>query len=515
LAALYFGHAGAHTETPSMTIVLRKVRGLKGLTPLFRSKGGSFGSGIGPSAVGNFLFSPLVLVAIAIAFGIAWIAAHGGWHPTGATGLAAFALFPIGRTAVEEADAKLAEKSKHMHEVFEKAGDSLDFEHKDVLALTGKKNSGEVVEYMNSLNAELEDLGKKRDQLVKLANIREENQKRLSTPANPLPQPTGRDDDGNPEGKGRLKQLGHVILNSLAFKDAHKNRGSFSSVESGFGLAELKAVFSTAAGIAPESLRTGLMIEKATRPIQLLDIIPSLTTDMAQVKYMEETTRTQNEAERAEAAAYAEDAFVWTERAETVRSIGGSIPVTDEQLEDVAGVEGLLNQRLVFGCRQRLDGQVIIGDGNAPNLTGIKNKAGINTQAKGADPIPDAVYKAARVVRVTGRAFPNAVVFHPTDWEKVRLLRNAQGDYIWGSPAIPGPETIWGLQVVQCDADAAGSAYVADYANFCALYERRGIEVAVGYVNADFLNGKRTIRAGLRVAFAIYRAAAFTQVTGL
>jgi hypothetical protein len=119
LAALYFGHAGAHTETPSMTIVLRKVRGLKGLTPLFRSKGGSFGSGIGPSAVGNFLFSPLVLVAIAIAFGIAWIAAHGGWHPTGATGLAAFALFPIGRTAVEEADAKLAEKSKHMHEVFE------------------------------------------------------------------------------------------------------------------------------------------------------------------------------------------------------------------------------------------------------------------------------------------------------------------------------------------------------------------------------------------------------------
>jgi HK97 family phage major capsid protein len=169
----------------------------------------------------------------------------------------------------------------------------------------------------------------------------------------------------------------------------------------------------------------------------------------------------------------------------------------------------------MFGCRQRLDGQIVIGDGNAPNLTGIKNKAGINTQAKGVDPIPDAVYKAMRVIRVTGRAFPNAAIFHPTDWEKVRLLRTADGIYLWGSPSEAGPDRIWGIQVVQCDADSAGSAYVGDYANFCGLYERKGIEVAVGYVSNDFLQGRRTIRAGLRVAFAIYRAAAFTQVTGL
>jgi hypothetical protein len=51
--------------------------------------------------------------------------------------------------------------------------------------------------------------------------------------------------------------------------------------------------------------------------------------------------------------------------------------------------------------------------------------------------------------------------------------------------------------------------------NFIQLYERKGLEVLVGYVNDDFTKGKRTIRAGLRVALAIYRAAAFCTVTGL
>jgi HK97 family phage major capsid protein len=82
---------------------------------------------------------------------------------------------------------------------------------------------------------------------------------------------------------------------------------------------------------------------------------------------------------------YAEDQFVLTERSETVRSIGSSIPVTDEQLEDVEGIQSYLDQRLGSAVRQRLDNQILNGDGNAPNLTGILNKAGIQTQAKAAD----------------------------------------------------------------------------------------------------------------------------------
>jgi hypothetical protein len=184
-------------------------------------------------------------------------------------------------------------------------------------------------------------------------------------------------------------------------------------------------------------LRLPNYVEAATRPIQLLDIIPMFPTDQAAIKYMEETTRTHAAAELAEGAAYAESAFVFTERQGSIAKIGDSLPVTDEQLEDVAMMNGYINSRLTFGVRQRLDRQVLIGNGTAPNLRGIANVAGIQTQAKGADPVPDAFFKAMTNIRVTGRAVPTHHVMHPTDWQNVRLLRTADGVYIWAHRPRP------------------------------------------------------------------------------
>jgi HK97 family phage major capsid protein len=191
-------------------------------------------------------------------------------------------------------------------------------------------------------------------------------------------------------------------------------------------------------------------------------------------------------------------------------------PVTDEQLEDEPQVRGYLNNRLPFMLRQRLDSQILAGDGVAPNLEGILNVTGIQTQALGTDPIPDAIYKAIVLSRVTGRAMPNAVVFNPFNWQEVRLLRTNDGLYIWGNPSEAGPERIWGMQVVQGDVLAQGSALVGDFANFSELATRRGIDVQVSNSHGQFfIEGKQAVRADVRVALVIYRPSAFVQVTGL
>ena len=159
---------------------------------------------------------------------------------------------------------------------------------------------------------------------------------------------------------------------------------------------------------------------------------------------------------------------------------------------------------------------MLTGNGTAPNLRGIKNVAGILTQAKGTDPIPDAFYKAMRQIRVTGRALPTHLIAHPTDWETVRLLRTADGIYIWGSPSEAGPDRMWGLPVIQCDIDSAGTGYVGSFMpQWVSLFERRGVDVQVGYSGTQFVEGKRTIRTDMRIAFVVFRPAAFANVTGL
>jgi len=427
---------------------------------------------------------------------------------------------------------KLTEKQAALAKVFEEArsgdSDQLDFTRVDCLGEGVKGNSIAVAEKVREMNAELDEIAQQCE-TVESAEQAERDLKRREKLLNRVPLPAdskGPDDDGEKP----VKSLGEIVCKQKRYQEWAKSGAaggitfSFPDVLPSDVLAKgsaqqtlgAKTLFQTTAGWAPESLRIGRIVEAVTRPIQLLDIIPLAQTGFEQIVYMEETTRTHSAAEKAEGVAFAESTFALTEQTSPVRKITDSIPVTDEQLEDVVQAESYLNARLTFGLRQRLDSQVLIGDGIAPNLDGIKNVAGIQTQALGADPRPDAFYKLMTKIRVTGRAMPTHHVIHPTDWEKIRLLRTADGVYIWGNPSEAGTERMWGLPVVQSDADSAGTGYVGSFMQeWISLFERRGIDVQVGYSGTQFVEGKRTIRGDMRAAFVLFRPAAFGTVTGL
>jgi hypothetical protein len=276
---------------------------------------------------------------------------------------------------------------------------------------------------------------------------------------------------------------------------------------------EQKATMTRVAGWAPESTRIPRFVEFATRPIQVIDLFPIANTTQALVKYMEETTFTNAAVETAENVATSEATLVETERSVTVQKIGVHLNITEEQLADVDQVAGYVDARLRFMVQQRLDSQLLVGDGNAPNLLGIIN-ASPQSQARGADDSTDAIYKAMVKVSVVGRASTSAIIIHPTNFQPIRLMR-ANGMYVWGHPSEVGPVRIWGVPVVQTDAVTLNTAIVGDFANFSQLWMRQGAEVQVGYIASNFISGVSTVRVTLRCAMAWYRPAAFCLVTGL
>lgn len=415
---------------------------------------------------------------------------------------------------LQEITGKLEERRARLSEIFTQAGPDTDMTK--VTVISG--STAEKVDHIRALNDEISDLQKQAEPLHQQASEIERARRNTEELGTLQPHPG----HGQP-GAGRREQtqpksLGELFVTSDAYKGYRRgSRAPGPMAELGLNPNEIMAtLFETTAGWAPESMRTGRVVDKALRPIQLADIVPTAQTTQAAIVYMEETTATTGAATRAEGATYVASTLVLTQRSKTVRSIGTSIPVTDEQLEDVAQAQSYIDGRLGFFVRQELDDQLMNGTDVAPELDGITGFTDLQTQAKGTDPTPDAVHKAMTKIRVTGRAFPTHYITHPNDWQEVRLLRTADGIYIWGSPSESGPERIWGLQVVQADVIAEGTGLVGDFSPaMIQLFIRRGLEVQVGYDSSDFVSGKVTVRAGLRAALVGYRGAAFCTVTGI
>lgn len=414
----------------------------------------------------------------------------------------------------EQTREAMDERSTVLHNIFEEAGPDLNPENVKVVEV---KDGADLAQQIRNRNNELGWLGQRQQEFDEADKIRAENDQRRSAPAGADPRAWAPGNGAPPPPPA--KSFGRQFTESPLYEAAKNRQGNVAAMldvhPRQFLGRPSNATFLTTAGWAPETLRTGRVVLDEQREVEVTDALPLFPTNQSAIVFMEETTFTNAAAERAENAAYAESALVLTERSQTVRSVGTSLPVTDEQLADVEGIASYLDQRLGFMVRQRLDSQILVGDGIAPNLAGTLNVAGINTQAKGADSIPDAIYKGTRVARVTGRSQPNVAIVHPTNWESVRLLKTADGIYIWGSPSEAAPQRIWGLPVIETTAVTLGTAIVGDYARFSGLHIRAGLEVLTGFVNDDFTKGRVTVRAGLRAAVVHYRPSAFTQVTGL
>jgi HK97 family phage major capsid protein len=404
---------------------------------------------------------------------------------------------------------ELEAKQKKLGNIMKQAGDDIDLSKITEL----KGSNDEKLAEIRKMHEEINDLGTKVDDLVKAVNA-----------ADAVKKFNVDEQDVNggmqfPEGKsGKPMTLGEMFVKSELYKDGQYVKG-MKGKDIFLPDVDLKTLMTESAGWAPETIRTGRVVDYATRPIQVIDTIPGGRTNQTAVVYMEETTFTNNAAEVAEGLTstnyYGEAALVLTERTSNVRKIGVWLPVTDEQLEDVAQIQGYLNRRLSFMLRQRLDSEILVGDGSAPNLSGVLNTSGIQTFAKSGD-VFDAIYDAAKRVRVTGRAQPNTFYVHPNDWQPIRLARTNDGLYILGNPDQPGPSRIWGLMVVETDAITENTSLVGDTANYIELVEKRGIEVKItDSHDVYFIQGKQAIRADMRVALPIYRPAAFCAITSM
>ena len=391
------------------------------------------------------------------------------------------------------------------------------------------------VAILESRTKELEGAQEKLTRLNRIERIYNETVSRkeqLSKPADghvPFESTGGATTETTTDGTA-IKSLGEA----LATNHAIKSIGAWQDVRQPFSLVlndvfpsfdngglSVKTVMTRAAGYAPPNDRTGKLIPYAQREPRLADLIPVTQTTLGTIKYMEETTAlagTNAQVSIAEGNAKFENTLAFTERTAPVETVGTWLPVTTQQLDDVNGMQGIIESRMSFFLQLKEEDLLLNGTGTTPQLIGFQGAAAssVLTQATGTDTNIDAIFKAIQQIRVTGLAEPDAVVMHPDNFTPIALYKASTGEYGFDVTVDnAGIVRLWGKVLVLSPVATTGTALVGAFRQFSEIWRRMGMTVMVGLNSDDFTKNKRTILAEFREALTIYRQTAFCKFTGL
>lgn len=371
---------------------------------------------------------------------------------------------------------------------------------------------------IKTANDEMADLGEHYDGLMALAKGRrdaDDLERRIQGAT--APTAPGR------KAAGRPVSVGHAFATSdvaKAYRETGLKGQEFEFGLKGFftkGLLGEDDAATPDQEYDPEVTRLpGIVAGVVEQSNLIVPMFNSFPTDQWSIAFMKETTATNAAAEVGEGDAAAESALDFTPATSPVRKISTILPITDEVIADVPGLRAYVDGRLRLFAEQRLDGQLISGSGAGVNLTGIANLSGVQTQAKGADPTFDAIFKAMTKVSVTGGLEPDGIALHPNDWETIRLTRTADGIYILGNPGDQAVKRLFALPVTTSTRVTENTGIVGAFRTAADLRYRKQATLTIS--DSDGTNFQKdilTLKVSMRVAFVVYRDAGFCLVTGI
>jgi HK97 family phage major capsid protein len=257
----------------------------------------------------------------------------------------------------------------------------------------------------------------------------------------------------------------------------------------------------------------------------------NLQTQSNVIQFFRELTHTNNAAFVAEASATGSSTGLKPESALTfeadtaiVETLANWIAVTNQTLDDVPQMRGIVEGRLVDGVKLVEDDAILTGNGTPPNIKGLLNTTNVqdlDSTYFGANPVEgagdpnedfDRITRARRLIRTIGRARPSFVMLSPADLERLVTITDANKDYYSGSPFGDLALTrMRGLQVIETEALDEGTAVVGD-GRMAAVFDRMAATVTAGWQDQQFVRNMITLLAEERLAFAVFRPAAFAIV---
>ncbi len=223
----------------------------------------------------------------------------------------------------------------------------------------------------------------------------------------------------------------------------------------------------------------------------------------------------------AEGAVFPESTAKWVKKTLNIEKIGDTLPVSEEFFEDSAMFAAELNMFLDTNVKIKRNGQIVNGDGVSPNLNGLVTTVSAYTAPVSGiidANIYDLFVKVSEDITDTGGAkyAPDFGLMNITDINKMKLKKDANNNYIIPPFVNRDGNEVAGMMVLEENSIVANTMVIGD-SRYARIYERQGITIARGLVNAQFAEDMETLKVRTRLAFLIRDAdvGGFRKVTDI
>lgn len=261
------------------------------------------------------------------------------------------------------------------------------------------------------------------------------------------------------------------------------------------------------ANVAPD--RKPGIVPGAFQTLTLESLIPSAPTSSNAIEFTKENVFTNSAAEAAEGAAKGESALTWTLVNMPISTVAHWIKISRQLAADNAALSAYVNTRMRYGVNRRVETQLAVGDGTAPNISGIFDSGNYTAHGYLSGALGSVLAKFVLIRKVIGDLknagyVADAILVNPVDWAtmETELLTTAAGQvpFKYDDAGMP---RLFGLPVVESVGVVADTFAVGAFGQAAMIHNREGVVVELSDSDSDnFTKNLVTIRAERRLALA-------------
>lgn len=308
---------------------------------------------------------------------------------------------------------------------------------------------------------------------------------------------------GTPTGEPQNSSWGKQFTNS----DQYKNYVSGNTQKARFEIKN-NTLTGSDTTVAPD--RKPGIVPGAFQPLTLESFLPSLPTSSNAVEYTKELSFTNSAAEVAEGAVKPESALTWSLVNMPISTVAHWIKISRQLAADAPALAAYVNSRMVYGVNLKTELQLAVGDGTAPNISGLFDTGNFTAHGIANAALPATFKKFALIRRIIATLWStgyvaDAILMNPSDWAEIDIeLLTTTGTQVRVSTDSQGVTRLWGIPVIQAIGVAADTFLVGAFRQACTVYNREGVMIDLSESDADnFTKNLVTIRAERRLALAV------------